>query len=981
MRAESTILVALGKTVLNHALIQRIRRAFIVLWLIGWVINPLPVFVTPVQAATTINVSITTDVVNANDGKCSLREAIDAANRDKASGPAPGECLAGNGADTIFLSKGITYTLTLTSTGDLEITRTVTLNVTGVGNPVNAVIQGGSGWNDRIFRIYSSAAVNMSNITIRGGRGTGPGGGVHVASGSALTLTNGLLRDNVVSGQGGGGIFLANGSAMTITNSAVISNTATSGGGGGIRASGVLTITNSTISSNSAFEHGGGIFLDQGVVNLNNVTIAKNVAGANNPNGGALGGGVYQDTDASLNFGNTIIAENTSSSRPDCSGTPVSQGYNLIGNDLGCIITGATSTNLSNLSPHLGPLQLNGGQTPNHALFFGSPAIGAGGNAICEKFLTDQRGQPRIQGVRCDIGAYEYPPQNSTVSVTRPDDPKPNGCLPGDCSLREAIIAANAAPGTDIIILPPGFYELAASNIDEDEAAFGDLDITSSLALSGAMPNTTKIVGNLDRVLHITGTVTVTIAGLTIERGNADSGGGIRNNGGALTLTNTVIQNNEAGDEDGGGLLNIGGTTVLINSAIITNTSATGNGGGAANLGGTLIMTNTTLSGNQAALNGGGLIVGRGTIYLNAVTLADNATNGEGGGVFVAGGTITLKNSLIADNTALASTSQDCAGTLSSQGGNLIEDISGCGISGTPPLVGFPGLDHLQNNGSSTPTHALQPNSPALGKAVACLPADQRGATRPQAGCDIGAFELPSLKLSANSYRVSENITGGRAVITATLDNPTLIPITVTYTTTDGTAQAGKDYSAVTNPLMVASLTRSVTFTVPIMDDIVDETDETFTVTLTQPNGVTLATPISATVIIANDPKNHIFLPLVMKNYCLLDATPNNGFGNAVGPLAPGSYCGFYDDKDDVFTFTLSTPGTIELVLDTPLTDTYLVLYNCPKHPECIVQSKSGQPHVITQPQASPGTYYIRVNISPESVDPSKMYRLHITYP
>lgn len=45
-------------------------------------------------AATTIDVTTTADVM-ANDGRCSLREAIAAANTDTPSGSAPGECPAG----------------------------------------------------------------------------------------------------------------------------------------------------------------------------------------------------------------------------------------------------------------------------------------------------------------------------------------------------------------------------------------------------------------------------------------------------------------------------------------------------------------------------------------------------------------------------------------------------------------------------------------------------------------------------------------------------------------------------------------------------------------------------------------------------------------------------------------------------------------------------------------------------------------------
>lgn len=54
----------------------------------------------PVFAASTIVVNSTADD-QANDGECTLREAIVAANSDAASGAATGECVAGNGNDTI----------------------------------------------------------------------------------------------------------------------------------------------------------------------------------------------------------------------------------------------------------------------------------------------------------------------------------------------------------------------------------------------------------------------------------------------------------------------------------------------------------------------------------------------------------------------------------------------------------------------------------------------------------------------------------------------------------------------------------------------------------------------------------------------------------------------------------------------------------------------------------------------------------------
>jgi CSLREA domain-containing protein len=65
----------------------------------------------PIARAATITVSSTADAV-ANDGQCTLREAIIAANTDTASGSTTGECAAGLGDDTIDLTV-ITGTINL----------------------------------------------------------------------------------------------------------------------------------------------------------------------------------------------------------------------------------------------------------------------------------------------------------------------------------------------------------------------------------------------------------------------------------------------------------------------------------------------------------------------------------------------------------------------------------------------------------------------------------------------------------------------------------------------------------------------------------------------------------------------------------------------------------------------------------------------------------------------------------------------------
>ena len=90
------------------------------------------------QGGATILVNSFTDD-KANDGVCTLREAVISANKDNSSGDA-GECAAGSGDDTILLPPG-TYTLTrsnsggenASTTGDLDIDSNVTIQSAGPG--------------------------------------------------------------------------------------------------------------------------------------------------------------------------------------------------------------------------------------------------------------------------------------------------------------------------------------------------------------------------------------------------------------------------------------------------------------------------------------------------------------------------------------------------------------------------------------------------------------------------------------------------------------------------------------------------------------------------------------------------------------------------------------------------------------------------------------------------------------------------------
>jgi uncharacterized repeat protein (TIGR01451 family) len=110
------------------------------------------------------------------------------------------------------------------------------------------------------------------------------------------------------------------------------------------------------------------------------------------------------------------------------------------------------------------------------------------------------------------------------------------------------------------------------------------------------------------------------------------------------------------------------------------------------------------------------------------------------------------------------------------------------------------------------------------------------------------------LALSAASFSVSEG--AGSVTITVNRTGGTDCSVTVDFATSNGTASAGLDYSATSGTLTFGPGVTSQTFVVPITDDIFDETDETFTVTISNAGGgATLAAPTSATVTITdNDP-------------------------------------------------------------------------------------------------------------------------------
>lgn len=196
-------------------------------------------------------------------------------------------------------------------------------------------------------------------------------------------------------------------------------------------------------------------------------------------------------------------------------------------------------------------------------------------------------------------------------------------------------------------------------------------------------------------------------------------------------------------------------------------------------------ITTSTISGNLTGNGGdtggsngpvgsgghGGAIFNAGTAILETLTLSVNrtgttgsvgysrpgTTDGLGAGVYAGSGTVTFQNAIIVNNDSPVDTSDDCYGTLTSGGYNLVGSGTGCPVGGNDQTTTNALLGSLADNSGATQTHALLAGSPAINRipdgvngCVANTSVDQRGAVRAGgtdrggAACDIGAYEYAS---------------------------------------------------------------------------------------------------------------------------------------------------------------------------------------------------------------------------------------------
>ncbi|HYJ90892.1 MAG TPA: CSLREA domain-containing protein, partial [Pyrinomonadaceae bacterium] len=138
-------------------------------------------------------------------------------------------------------------------------------------------------------------------------------------------------------------------------------------------------------------------------------------------------------------------------------------------------------------------------------------------------------------------------------------DHAPDGCTSGDCTLREAILDANANPAADFIVFDPSL--VGGTIVLNSGSGFGQLVITDSVTItapSGCARNLTVSGNHTSRIFQVNPAVLgsdieVNINGLTLINGN----------GAANTLNVLGIQT-PVTPGPGGAILNTGGGTLNL---------------------------------------------------------------------------------------------------------------------------------------------------------------------------------------------------------------------------------------------------------------------------------------------------------------------------------------------------------------------------------------------------------------------------------
>ena len=640
------------------------------------------------------------------------------------------------------------------ASGTLTVSNTIVANNTAMGNDAD---QGGGG----LYNNGNGTIVLTDNARILNNKATGTsgsGGGILNNVGATLTIMDSEITGNEAN-RAGGGIEDASGSgsAFTVTNTMIDDNVVytSPGNGGGIHigGDGSLTVTGGTVNDNEAGAEGGGIWNNLGTLTIKgNAAIRRNVAMGNDADQG--GGGLYN------NGGGTIVLmEDVQITENMATGTSGSGGgilnntgatlkiydSNIAGNEANRAGGGiedasgsASMVTIVNTDFDLNRVNFAPGNG-------GAVHVGGDGNlSITGGMVTNNSAGQEGGGLWNSVGTmdvsgvtFEY----NTAEGAKADDG--GGALfnnGGTLVVTDSRVTRNAATGTSgsggglfsiggMVTVTGGEFDFNTSN-----RAGGAVEIVNGSYVSTDVRydrNATISAPGNGGAFHVTGmmsTVDIT-GGWVVGNTAANEGGGIWNQSGTMmTISGVSILKNTvtnvgtlstrvagAGVFNNGGVLDIEYSTIAYNE--LTGGLITAGGGVANNTGGTVTIMASTISNNKAGGAGGG-VANDGAVELTNVTITENYAKGGGG--YAQGtpyATLYVTGSIIADNDAYRALDVASLKSMVTSGGyNLIgnDDDDQYPATDTDKEGMSAKLGRLSDNGGMTLTHNPLCGSPAL---------------------------------------------------------------------------------------------------------------------------------------------------------------------------------------------------------------------------------------------------------------------------
>jgi Ca2+-binding RTX toxin-like protein len=800
-----------------------------------------------VEQNTPIVLTVTT-TADQNDGSAtgglSLRDAILIANANTTN-------------DYIInLTGGTTYSLTafsLTDTkgGDLDILGNVTIQSTGT-QPATIDASGLTS-ADRVFEVFNY--LNLSNIVVKGGLTTEDGGGIYIRSNATALLFNTTVKNNSsTSYSDGGGIY--NGGVLALVNSTVADNkvvgSSTDGGGiynngqaillgttiknntassgGGIKNGGTLTISNSTIYNNTAVSFGGGIYSSSSTISLINSSVSGNKA---------LYSGGIGVSNGTLNIFNSTITQNA------ITATSTYYGY------VGGIDNSGASVNLKNsiVAGNIGGSpDLYGNINGNNNNLIGnlSGASGTVGTGTDIVNVNPQLGllQDNGNGIFTHAllsGSPAINAGNNALVLTDVFD------LDNDGNNSETIPFDNRGSG---------YTRISGGTVD-----IGAFEFQSAPNLSLSINDVTLTEGNSGTK---NATFTVTLSGETFQpvTVNYATANGTATAGSDYTATTgTLIFN-----------VNPGETSKQITVSVLGDSLFEGNETFFVNL-------SNAINANIADAQGQGTI-NNDDVALPTITLAVSPTSVSEDGT----------TNLIYIFTRTGATTNTLTVNYGITGTANTSDYTGA-TPGTGKTITFAA-------GASTATLTIDPTADTIvesNETVALTLATGTGYTIGTTTAVIGTITnddlLPNLNLSANKTIVEGNTNPQNVTYTVTLSSTSTQTITVQYATANGTAIAGSDYTSTSGTLTFNPGVTSQVINIPILNDSLNEANETFSLTLNSPTNASLGTSQTVTTTISDtlSAAATTTLPTNVENLTLTGTTAINGTGNAGNNVITGN--------------------------------------------------------------------------------------------